>query len=350
MPYLKPTMRSFALMLAALLPLPVAAQAPHAVVATTPDLAALCRAVGGDQVAVTCFVVGPQDPHYLDPRPSMLYAMQKAELVVQIGRDLESGWLPVLINSSRNPATQPGQIGHLDASRAVRALNVPTATTTRAAGDVHLAGNPHFLLDPLCGLEVAALLRDRFAVLWPAGRDAFAANFAAFRQRMAEAMVGPELARLYEHDAEKLARAFGNGALLDVLKAQGDLGKLAGWFGATAPLRGSQVVVDHDLWPYFAERFGLVVFGYLEPRPGMTPTSAHLSALVERMRGASVRVVMASSYFPTQYANVVQKALGAVVVPMAHQPGARAATDGYVEFVDYNVRTMVAALKPKANG
>jgi ABC-type Zn uptake system ZnuABC Zn-binding protein ZnuA len=343
-------MRSLRLSFAALLPFACLAQAPHAVVASTPDLAALCRSIGGTEVAVTCFVVGPQDPHYLDPRPAMLYAMQKAELVVQIGRDLESGWLPVLINNSRNAATQPGQIGHLDASRAVRALNVPTATTTRAAGDVHLSGNPHYLLDPLCGIEVAALLRDRFAALWPAGKATFVANFASFRERLAAAMVGPELAKLYEHDAEKLAQAFGNGTLLDVLKQQGDLGKLGGWFAAMAPLRGSQLVVDHDLWPYFAERFGCSIFGYLEPRPGMTPSTAHLTQLVERMRAASVRVVLASAYFPEQYAKTVQAAAAAVVVPMAHQPGARPGTDDYIPFVDHNVRALVSALTAKANG
>ena len=135
---------------------PVAAPVRHAVVATTPDLAALCRTIGGERCAVTTFLPGPQDPHYLDPRPAMLYAMQKAELLVETGRDLESGWLPVLINNSRNPAAQPGQIGHLDASRVVRALNVPTASIDRSAGDLHMNGNPHYLLDPLCGLQVAA--------------------------------------------------------------------------------------------------------------------------------------------------------------------------------------------------
>jgi ABC-type Zn uptake system ZnuABC Zn-binding protein ZnuA len=269
---------------------------------------------------------------------------------VQVGRDLESGWMPVLVNNSRNQGAQPGQIGHLDASRAVRALNVPTATTTRAAGDVHMNGNPHFLLDPLCGLEVAALLRDRFAALWPAGREVFVSNFTAFRQRMAEAMVGAELAKLYEYDAEKLAQAFGKSTLIELLRGQGDLGRLGGWFAAMAPLRGTQVVVDHDLWPYFAERFGLAVFGYLEPRPGMTPTTAHLEQLIARMKAAQARVVLASSYFPVQYANTVRQATGATIVPMAHQPSARPGTDDYIAFVDYNVRTLLAALSAKANG
>ena len=331
---------------------PVAAQTapvskPHAVVATTPDLASLCRVVGGDHVAVTCFLPGPQDPHYLDPRPAMLYAMQQAELLVETGRDLESGWLPVLVNQGRNPATQPGQIGRLDASRVVRALQVPTASIDRSAGDLHQNGNPHYLLDPLCGLEVAALLRDRMAALWPGEKDAFTANFAAFRVRMAEAMVGPELAKLYEHDAEQLALAFGKGTLADALKEQGDLGKLAGWFGELLPLRGAKVVVDHDLWPYFAERFGLALFGYVEPRPGMTPTTAHLEGLAARMQDAKVQAIFASTYFPVRWAEAVAKPTGARIVAMAHQPGAREGTDDYVAFVGYNVRMVAAALQSK---
>lgn len=320
------------------------AKAAHAVVAATTDVAALCRTIGGDRVAVTTFLPGPQDPHYLDPRPSMLYAVQKAELLVFTGRELESGWLPVLIQNGRNPATQPGQIGNLDCSRAVRALGVPTASIDRSAGDIHMAGNPHYLLDPLCGLQVAELLRDRMAALWPAEKDVFVANFAAFRQKLAEAMVGAELAKAYEYEAAKLALAYGNGTLLDLLKEQGDLGKLGGWFGLVAPLRGRPVVVDHDLWPYFAERFGFTVFGFLEPKPGMTPSTAHLEQLGARMRDGRVQVLLASPYFPVQYSDVLQKLLPLQIAAMAHQPGARPGTDDYLAFVDHNVRAVVAAL------
>lgn len=316
----------------------------HVITTTTPDLAAVCRAIGGDSVEVRSIVVGPQDPHYLDPRPTFLYAIQRAELVVEIGRQLEIGWWPVLLQNGRNPAVLPGQIGHLDASRAVRALGVPTAAIDRTAGDLHMAGNPHYLLDPLCGLEVGSLLRDRFTSLWPAEKQVFADNWQRFRERMAVSMVGEELAKEYEFEAEKLAAAFGNGTLLDVLKEQGDLQRLGGWFGTMAKLRGSKVVVDHDLWPYFAERFGLQVFGFLEPKPGVTPTTAHLTTLAERMRAGEVRAVLASSYFPPQHAAVLQRAVGAVVVPMAHQVGGRPGTDDYITFVDHNVKVLAAAL------
>jgi ABC-type Zn uptake system ZnuABC Zn-binding protein ZnuA len=329
------------------LPQPTQANPPtqHPVVATTPDLAALLRAIGGPLVAVTTLVAGPQDPHYLDPRPSMLYALQRAELLVETGRELESGWLPVLVNNCRNPAIQAGQLGRLDASIAVRALGALGGTMDRTAGDLHRGGNPHYLSDPLCGLQVAALLRDRCALLWPTAKPTFAANYEHFRQQLAKALVGDVLAQLYEDDAEQLLTALGGGTLLPLLEQQGDLPKLGGWAQLLRPLQQSPIVADHDLWPYFAQRFGFVVFGFLEPKPGMSPTTHHLQALAERMQQAKVRAVLCSPYFPPQHAKVLQQAAGAVLVPMAHQPGARPGTDDYVAWIDHNVRALAAALR-----
>jgi ABC-type Zn uptake system ZnuABC Zn-binding protein ZnuA len=329
------------------------AQEPrHAVVATTPDLGVIARAIGGDTVDVTTLVLGPQDPHYLDPRPSMLHAVRIAELLLSIGRELESGWLPVLLRNGRNASVTVGQLGYFDASRAVRALGVPGSEVDRSAGDLHTAGNPHYLLDPLCGLRVAAQLRDRCAALWPAQRATFAANYDALNQRLAVAMVGEQLAPLYGDDAEMLAQAFATGALAGVLREQGDEQALGGWFARMQPLRSAKVVVDHDLWPYFAERFGLVVFGLLEPKPGVTPSTAHLERLAQRMTEADVHVVLTVPYFPIQHANVLQRSAGARIATMAHQPGARDGTDDYVSFVDHNVRAVAAALEAgrKAGG
>jgi ABC-type Zn uptake system ZnuABC Zn-binding protein ZnuA len=213
-------------------------------------------------------------------------------------------------------------------------------------GDVHAAGNPHFLSDPLCGLQVAQLLRDRFGALWPAERERFTQNFATFRKRLAMAMVGEKVAGLYEHDAEKLALLFPSGKLEELLRAQGDLADLGGWFGALSPLRGSTVVADHDLWPYFAERFGLDVIGFFEPKPGVAPTTAHLQSLVQAMQAKRVRAILSSPYFAVQHAELVSRNTGASIAPMAHQVGARPGTDDYVAFVDHNVRCLVKALRP----
>jgi len=328
--------------LALLLACSVSAQ--HAVVATTPDLASLCRAVGGEAVTVVSLARGPEDPHFVDARPSMLRALRSAEVLVEVGRELEIGWLSVLVDNARNGAILAGQSGRIDASAAVRVLGLPTGPVDRSQGDVHGRGNPHFLADPLCGLQVAALLRDRFAASWPAERETFAANFVGFRRSLAVAMAGERVAAKYDHDAERLALAFGAGRLEGVLREQGDLRELGGWFGAMAPFRGAPLVADHDVWPYFAERFGVRMVGFLEPKPGLAPTTAHLDEVAATMRAESVRAILTCPFFAPQHAERLAKATNAAIVPMLHQCGAKAGVDDYVAFVDTNVRSLAAAL------
>ncbi|MBL8752528.1 MAG: zinc ABC transporter substrate-binding protein [Planctomycetes bacterium] len=337
---------SSSLAAAALVALAPFAVAQHAVVATTPDLAAICRVVGGDRVAVSCLVRGPQDPHFVEARPSLLRVVQQAELLVEVGRELEIGWLEVLVGNARNGVVLSGQPGRFDASSAVRALGVPAAGTDRAAGDVHAGGNPHYMLDPLCGLQVARALRDKFAATWPRDSDGFAERFERFRRDLAVAMVGAKVAERYGHDAEKLAVAFGNGTLRGLLHEHGDLDQLGGWFAALAPLRGAKLIADHDLWPYFCERCGVEVVGTLEPKPGVPPSTSHLQTIVELVRTGRVGAIVTAPYFPPQHAAFVAKATGVRIAELGHQCGARPGTDDYLDFVDGNVRALVAALAP----
>lgn len=326
---------------------PVRSQAPHVVCATTPDLASLCRAVGGERVVITCFTKGAEDPHFVDARPSMIRATSKAEALVEIGRELEIGWLPLLVDGSRNAAVQNGQPGRIAAGDVVRRLGLLAGPVDRSLGDVHASGNPHFLADPLCGLQVAEQLAARFGALWPAERGTFEKNLATFRKALAVAMVGEKVAAHYDHDAARLAQLFPTGELDKVLEAHGDLADLGGWFGLLRPLRGSVVVADHDLWPYFAERCGLEVAAFFEPKPGVAPTTAHLQSVVGAMKARSVRAILSVPYFAPQHAELVARATGANVAAMAHQPGARDGTDDYVAFVDHNVRAVVVALGTK---
>ncbi|MFM1871607.1 MAG: hypothetical protein RL398_1029 [Planctomycetota bacterium] len=333
---------------------PPPAAAPHRIVATTADLAALCRAVGGERVRVVAFAKNAEDSHFVMARPSMTRELADAELLVEVGRELEIGWLPVLVQQCRNAAVQQGRPGRFVAADHVRALGVPEGPVDRSHGDVHAGGNPHFLLDPRCGLEVAQALARHFTTLWPADAAQFAAGLAQLRRDLAVAMVGPKLAERYDHDADALARLFAAGRLGAVLDEHGDRPELAGWFGALLPRRGSKVVADHDLWPYFAETFGLQVLGFLEPKPGIAPTTRHLQGLAEQMRTAKVPAILTVPYFPARTAEALARATGAKVVAMEHQPGARRADRaqdvGYVEFVDWNVRALAEALPVPAAG
>lgn len=327
------------------------AQDPHAICTTTTDLAALCRAIGGDRVAVTCLTRPADDPHFVEARPSMIRAVHGAELLVCVGRELEVGWLPLLQEQARNPDVLPGAKGLFVAADQVRALGVPTGPVDRSQGDVHAGGNPHFLADPLCGLQVAVALSGRFGELWPDERALYATRCTAFTRALAVALVGEDLAQAYDHATEKLLLLLGQGKLDAVLAAQGDRARLQGIAAQLLPLRGTKVVADHDLWPYFAERFGLQVCGTLEPKPGVPPGTAHLEAIVRLVREQRVAAVVTAPYFPAVHAEFVAKVTGVRIAALAHQCGAAPGTDDYLAFVDHNVRTLVAALAaPAASG
>ncbi|MCM2356713.1 MAG: metal ABC transporter substrate-binding protein [Geobacteraceae bacterium] len=349
-------MRIYVKMLAMILPLwmalllSVAAPAAHAaeqagplrVCATLPDLGSLAREVGGDQVTVTVFAKGLENPHFVEAKPSFVKALSRADLFVQGGLELEAAWAPVLLQNARNGRVLPGNPGYLDASTVIAPLEVPTGTIDRSMGDVHPEGNPHYLLDPMNGLKVARLIRDRLTELRPANRSYFHERYETFRRKTTGAMVGEKLAAKYE--LEKLALLYEQGRLGAFLKERKDDALLGGWLGKMLPYYGTSVVADHNMWPYFARRFGISVKGFLEPKPGVSPTTSHLGSLVAGMRSEGIRIVIATPYFDAKALKFVADKGGARIVNLAHQAGARQGADDYLGVVDYNVRALAAAL------
>ena len=316
---------------------------PLRVCATVPELGSLAKEVGGTEVTVTVFTKGTEDPHFTVPKPSFIKALNACHAYVQIGLELEIGWAPALLQSARNAAILRGAPGFIDASEVIAALGVPSGQVDRSMGDVHAGGNPHYLLDPLNGLRVAALLRDRFAALRPDAEQHFASRYADFRQRLGAALVGEALSRKY--DFEKLALLGEHGRLVDFLDSQGDTALLGGWLGITRPLAGAKIVAEHDAWAYFAARFGLQMTDFLEPIPGVPPTTSHLGAIIEQMRAEQIGVVLTTAYYNPRYARFVSDKTGAAVVPIAHQVGARPGTGDYLSMTDYNVRQLASALE-----
>jgi ABC-type Zn uptake system ZnuABC Zn-binding protein ZnuA len=317
--------------------------APLKVCATIPDLGDLARQVGGDRVSVTVFAKGPEDPHFLEARPSFVKAASEADALVTVGMELEVGWIPPIVLNSRNPRIQAGQPGSIEVSTAITPLDVPTGLVDRSLGDVHMAGNPHFLVDPICGMQVAKLLSEKFARLRPSERALFEENYKSFQSKVCDKLVGAELAKKY--DAEKLALLAERGKLESFLEAQGDRKLLGGWLGTLSGHSGTKVVADHNLWPYLARRYGLTVVGYMEPRPGVAPTTKHLQELVETMKREDVKLILQSPYFDPRHAAFVSKETGAKVVPLTHQVGGRPGTDDYISMCDYNVRQIAQALE-----
>ena len=332
--------RAIALALLCMLSIGGAARAePLRVAATTPDLASLVESVGGDAVEVTFFVRGGQDPHFVEARPSFIRVLSRSDLFVRVGLQLEAGWVPALVRSARNGRILPGAPGNLDASTVIPRLGVIGGIVDRSMGDVHAEGNPHYLVDPLNGIRVARAIRDRLVELRPELEEPFRANTAVFEEALLSRLVGE--AWVADYGAAALAEAMLAGARPD----GADKSRIGGWLGAMRPHRGRAVVADHDLWPYFAERFGIKVAAFLEPLPGITPTTKHLAEVVRLMQAKEIRVILSASYFHPRYARKVAKATGARVVEMANQVGARDGVDDYLEMIDWNVRQVANALE-----
>ncbi len=314
---------------------------PIQVCATIPDLGNLAQEIGGDQVKVGVFAKSQEDPHFIEAKPSFIKALSQADLFLQIGMELEIGYAPILLQNARNSRVLVGAPGYVDCSKVITPMEIPTGPVDRSMGDVHPLGNPHYITDPLNGLRVARLIRDRLTELRPEKKSLFEERYTNFYRKIGNAMVGDKLAGKY--DFEKLALLYEEGKIESFLKEQKAEGSLEGWLKMMLPYRGSKVVADHNLWPYFSRRFGILVIGFMEPKPGISPTTKHLQELIEMMKAEGVKVILASPYYDIRHAQFVSKNIGAKIVPMAHQVGSRPGADSYLKMVDYNVRQLVTA-------
>ena len=326
----------------ACLAVPSAVAGPLRVAATLPGLADLARAVGGDDVEVTAFVRGAQDPHFIEARPSFIRLLSKSDVFLQTGLGLEIGWAPVLVSKARNARVRPGGSGAVDASRWIPVLGRLTGVVDRSMGDVHAGGNPHYLVDPIAGLRVARGLRDKFVELDPARREAYQQRYFDFQSKLMAALIGEELGAPGDAAAEAAEAALEN--RLEAWLSEAGEARLGGWLARMRPHRGKQIIADHDLWPYFASRFRIEVAGFLEPRPGITPTTRHLSQIVEQMKRDGIRVILSSAYFNSRYAKKVADASGGTIVYMANQVGSRDGVDDYLSMIDWNVTRLADAL------
>jgi zinc/manganese transport system substrate-binding protein len=301
-------MKTFFSILALALTL-AAAEAKLNVVATTPDLAALAAEVGGGLVDVTTLAKPTEDPHFVDAKPSFVLKLNRADVLIEGGAELEIGWLPPLLQGARNPKLAAGAPGRIAANAGVTMLEVPT-TLDRSAGDIHAAGNPHFLTAPGNARIVAQNIAEGFARADAAHAETYRANCKKFVEQL---------------DA-----------------------KLAGWQAKLAPFKGSQFVAYHNSWPYFAAQFGLKSELFLEPKPGIPPSPAHLADVIARMKAEGIHVVIVDPYLNRQTAETVAHATGATVVDVAQFPGGVKGTEsGYLALMDYLVNSIAKAFANK---
>ncbi len=299
------------------------ASEPLRIVATTADIADLARHVAGDRAVVSSICTGTEDPHYLTAKPGFIARARAADLWIAVGLELESAWeLPVL-NGSRNRKIQPGTDGYLDLSQSVELLDVPQGPLSRAMGDVHPGGNPHYWLDPLNGRRMAEAIAERLARLRPDLADEFYANLAEFRDDLDRRMFGAEA--LKGSKAETLWKRHARGE---------EIAGVGGWAARLAPLRGRGLVTYHKSWIYFANRFGLRVVGELEPKPGIPPTAVHLADLVATMQAEQVDLILQEPFYSAKAAERVSTATGARVVVAANSVGGRPEATDYLALMD----------------
>jgi ABC-type Zn uptake system ZnuABC Zn-binding protein ZnuA len=297
----------FVLLTTALMAAAQPATAAVRVVATTEDLASLAREIGGDRATVVGLAKGYQDPHFVDPKPSFILEVSRADLLIVVGRELEIGWLSPLINSSRNAKIQAGANGYLDASVNVRILEIPTGQITRAMGDVHPQGNPHYWLDPGNGRRIAQTIKDKLSQLAPGDKSYFDQRYSDFDKRLAAAE--------------------------------------SRWDAAMAPYKGSRIVTYHRSWPNFMERFGLNVIGYVEPKPGIPPTTSHTVELIEEMKKQGTKVIVVEPYFDLKTPKAIAQQVGGEVLVLAPSVGGSKEAADYIGLFEYDVNMMIAALK-----
>src|SRR5437016_7633832 len=297
-----------ALVLMGLLFLPIASLAKKLnVITATTDMAALAQEVGGDHINIESIAKGYQDPHFVEAKPSFLLKLRQADVLITVGLQLEIGWLPPLITQSGNPRIQVGANGYLDASQFAEILEIPTGTVTRAMGDVHPLGNPHYWLDPENGRRLAKGIAGKLGELDPADAGYFQERFADFDKRLTE--------------AEKK------------------------WDAEMAPYHGRKVVTYHRSWPNFAKHFGLEVVGYVEPRPGIPPTPSHTIDLINLMKRENVKIELIEPYFDLKTPNSIASMVGGKVVVMLPSVGGKPEVTDYFKLFDYDIGLFTKAFQ-----
>jgi zinc/manganese transport system substrate-binding protein len=297
--------KAASLALAAIAATGSAAAAQIRVVATTPDLASVAREIGGDKVSVVALAKPTEDPHYVDAKPSHIVTLNRADALIEGGAELELGWLPPLLENSRNSKISAGAPGRIVASDGVKMLEIPTSFD-RSKGDVHSLGNPHFMIDPVTVKIVARNIASHFEQIDPKNAATYNGNLTRFNAKL---------------DA-----------------------KYADWQKQLAPYRGARIVTYHKDFIYFADRFGLNIVDELEPKPGIAPSPAHLAQVIGKMKAGNAKVILVQPFQNRRTAETVARQTGATVLDTPEQPGAASNTNTYFDMMDNLVHTLAGGL------
>jgi len=276
------------------------------VVTTTEDLADIARNIGGSKVNVVALAKGTIDPHMVEPRPSMVNQLRKADVFVRVGLDLDI-WAQSLVDAARNSDIVYGSKGYVDASVGVKRLEIPTVKLDPSMGHIHIYGNPHYWLDPVNGKVIARNIAEALCRVSPTDKSYFTQN--------------------YEQYASRIDRA------------------LAGWQDRLRPFKGTKVVTYHKSFVYFLQRFGFVEFGNVEPKPGIPPSPGHVKSLIERVKSEKVRLILMEPFYPKKFPEMIARETGAKLIVCPSSVGCVKGVTDYIGLFDYLVDRIADSLK-----
>lgn len=288
--------------------------APLRIVTTIPDLASIARAVGGDFVTVESIVKGGQDPHFVDPKPSLIIRLSRADALIHVGLEMESGWLPAILRSARNSRILPGTAGDIDASSGIRVLEKPDGKVSRTEGDVHPHGNPHYWLDPANGAQIARTIEKALIALDASHAAAFTRNREAFEEKLNA--------------------------------------KLAAWRARMAPWKGTVVVTYHRSWVYFADAFGLVMpeEAEIEPRPGIPPSPGHTREVIRLIGDRHVPIVLQDPYYDDDAGTEISRRTGAAFLILPSMVGGASGVNDTFDLFDRLTASISKAMESRNGG
>lgn len=298
-------MKHFLILLSLLL-IPFNAFAKLKVVTTLPDLASLVQSVGKDLVDVKSIARGDQDPHFLEAKPSYAVLLNQADLLIEVGLDLEAGWLPILMTQSRNPNIQVGQKGYLNASEGLEILEIPTGNVDRSMGDVHPNGNPHYWLDPRNGLYISYRIAKKLGELDPTNAAQYSQNQQAFQSQLKN--------------------------------------KIDAWSKQLISIRGKKIITHHKSFSYFVNWAGLQGVGYVELKPGIPPSPSHLLSLIDLIKRDHIPLIITENYYDTKPSKQIAEKTGAKLLILPTSVGGEPAVKTYEELFEFLINKIKEAL------
>ena len=270
------------------------------VITSTTDLKNIAEIIGGDRVTVTSIARSGQDPHFVEILPSYMLKVKRGDIYLKIGMELDV-WSDPIINGARNR-----KLTVVDCSKQIEAREVPTDKIDASMGDIHRFGNPHYWLDPENGKIIASTIAQALATTDPEGNDYYATNLRNFLATIDESMTR--------------------------------------WQDKFAALAGVKIVLYHNSWPYFTSRFGLQTVAFIEPKPGVSPSPAHLNRLINIIADDDIVAIASASYFSDKAPAFISEKTGVPVVKLAQSTGALPGTESWLMLFEYNLTQLKAAL------